>query len=175
MTAAASITPPCARPSNACRTMKSPAPEAGARALADPRRFLRELFDTAVAAVSSDICLPPLLPPAPLGRTIVIGAGKGAAAMARTVERNWPGRLEGLVVTRYGHAVPCERIEVIEAAHPVPDQAGERAARRMLDMVRGLGADDLVLCLISGGGSSLLALPADGITLQDKQAINKAL
>ena len=106
---------------------------------------------------------------------IVVGAGKAAASMAAAVEAHWPGPLEGLVVTRYGHGAPCRRIEVIEAAHPVPDAAGQTAARRMLDTVSGLTPDDLVLCLISGGGSSLLALPAKGITLADKQAINKAL
>jgi glycerate 2-kinase len=154
--------------------MPSPAPEA-LDAARDPALFLRTLFDRAVARVSADQCLPPLLPTAGPGRTIVIGAGKGAAAMARSVERHWPGPLEGLVVTRYGHGVPCERIEVVEAAHPVPDQAGQRAAQRMLELVRGLGEDDLVLCLISGGGSALLALPDEAITLQEKQAINKAL
>ena len=106
---------------------------------------------------------------------IVVGAGKAAASMAAAVEAHWPGPLEGLVVTRYGHGAPCRRIEVIEAAHPVPDAAGQTAARRMLDTVSGLTPDDLVLCLISGGGSSLLAQPAEGITLEDKQAINKAL
>jgi hydroxypyruvate reductase len=95
--------------------------------------------------------------------------------MARAVEEHWPGPLEGLVVTRYGHAVPCERIEIVEAAHPVPDAAGEAAARRILELARGAGPDDLVLCLISGGGSALLALPADGLTLADKQAVNRAL
>jgi glycerate 2-kinase len=142
----------------------------------DPRRFLLDLFGAAVGAVTADGCLPSFLPQPPVnGRTIVVGAGKGAAEMARVVEQHWPGRLEGLVVTRYGHRVPCEHIEVIEAAHPVPDQAGERAARRILDKVTGLTGDDLVLCLISGGGSSLLALPADGVSLADKQALNKAL
>jgi len=105
----------------------------------------------------------------------VIGAGKAAAAMAAAVEANWSGPIEGLVVTRYGHSVPCRHIEVIEAAHPVPDAAGREAARRILDKVKGLGADDLVLCLLSGGGSSLLALPAAELTLEDKQAINRAL
>jgi hydroxypyruvate reductase len=106
---------------------------------------------------------------------LVIGAGKASAAMARAVEDNWPGELSGLVVTRYGYGVPCHHIEIVEAAHPVPDAAGLAAARRTLDMVKGLGADDLVLCLISGGGSSLLALPIEGLTLEDKQAINRAL
>ena len=116
----------------------------------------------------------PRLPP-PKGRTIVIGAGKASAAMARAVEEHWPGPLEGLVVTRYGHGVPCRRIEIVEAAHPVPDAAGRDAAERILALAQGPGADDLVLCLISGGGSALLALPAPGLTLEDKQAVNKAL
>ena len=143
-----------------------------------PRQFLQTLFGAAVGAVTADGCLPAFLParPAPgVGRTIVIGAGKGAAAMAQVVEAHWPGPLEGLVVTRYGHGAPCERIEVIEAAHPVPDAAGQNAARRILDKVAGLTENDLVLCLISGGGSSLLALPAEGVTLADKQALNQAL
>ena len=105
----------------------------------------------------------------------MIGAGKASAAMAKAVEDNWPGDLSGLVVTRYGYGVPCRHIEIVEAAHPVPDAAGLAAARRTLDLVKGLGTDDLVLCLISGGGSSLLALPIEGLTLEDKQAINRAL
>lgn len=141
-----------------------------------PRQFLLDLYASAVAAVSPAKCLPAFLPPPPsTGRTLVIGAGKGAAAMARTVEQHWPGELSGLVVTRYGHGADCQRIEVVEAAHPVPDEAGRQAAARMLQLVQGLSADDLVLCLISGGGSSLLALPGEGITLEQKQAINKAL
>ena len=131
---------------------------------------------SAVGAVSADKCLPPFLPSAPpKGRTLVIGAGKGAAAMAKAVEDWWQGDIEGLVVTRYGHGADCKRTEVVEAAHPVPDEAGRRAAARILQMVHGLTEDDLVLCLISGGGSALLALPADGITLEQKQALNKAL
>jgi glycerate 2-kinase len=105
----------------------------------------------------------------------VVGAGKAAAAMAAAVEANWSGPIEGLVVTRYGHSVPCRRIEVVEAAHPVPDDAGRDAAQRIIERVAGLTADDLVLCLLSGGGSALLALPAPGITFEDKQAINRAL
>ena len=139
------------------------------------RELLLEMFSSATAAVSADKCLPPFLPPAPKGRTLVIGAGKGAAAMAKAVEDHWQGELSGLVVTRYGHGADCRRIEVVEAAHPVPDEAGRRAAGRILDMVQGLTEDDLVLCLISGGGSALLALPAEGITLEQKQAVNKAL
>jgi hydroxypyruvate reductase len=142
----------------------------------NPRQFLLDLYGSAVDAVSAAKCLPPFLPqPAAGGRTLVIGAGKGAAAMAKVVEDRWPGPLEGLVVTRYGHGADCKRIEVVEAAHPVPDEAGRAAAARMLQMVGNLTANDLVLCLISGGGSALLALPADGIALEQKQAINKAL
>lgn len=145
----------------------------------DPKNFLTGLFSAAVDAASAEVCLPPHLPAAPKGRTVVIGAGKGAAAMAKAVEDAWPedanGPLEGLVVTRYGHTAPCKKIEVVEAAHPVPDAECPAAARRILEMVSALGSDDLVLALISGGGSSLLALPADGLTLEDKQTVNKAL
>jgi glycerate 2-kinase len=144
----------------------------------DERALLRRMFDAAIAAASPDIAVPAHLPPPPRGRTVVVGAGKAAAAMARAVERRWPRDkpLSGLVVTRYGHGVgPLARIEVVEASHPVPDAAGLAAAQRILDCVRGLGADDLVLCLISGGGSALLSLPAPGVSLADKQAINRAL
>lgn len=149
---------------------------------ADRRALLRRLFAAAVAAADPARCVPPalaeLLPAPPRGRCIVIAAGKAAAAMARAVEDCWPGdpaQLEGFAVTRYGHGVPCRRIEVIEAAHPVPDAAGLAAARRALDSVRGLTADDLVLVLLSGGGSALLALPAEGVSLADKQAVTRAL
>jgi glycerate 2-kinase len=141
----------------------------------DHRKLLRDMFDAAVAAASPALCVPRHLPKPPKGRTVVVGAGKAAAAMAAAVEANWSGPLEGLVVTRYGHSVPCRHIEVIEAAHPVPDAAGLEAARRILEKVGGLGPDDLVLCLLSGGGSALLSLPAPGVTLEDKQAINRAL
>ncbi len=141
----------------------------------DPRAFLRSLLDAAVAAALPARVVPPHLPPPPRGRTIVIGAGKASAAMARAVEDNWPGPLEGLVVTRSGHGVPCERIEIVEASHPVPDARGHEAARRILALAGSAGPDDLVLCLISGGGSALLTLPADGLTLEDKQAVNRAL
>src|SRR5437762_9084056 len=120
-----------------------------------PREFLRRMFDAAIDAAQPSLCLPPHLPPRPRGRMVVIGAGKASAAMARAVEDNWRGPLSGLVVTRYGYAVPCERIEIVEAAHPVPDAAGLAAAQRLLQLVQGLAAQDLVLCLISGGGSSL--------------------
>lgn len=141
----------------------------------DPRALLTDMFRAAVASAQPALCVPPHLPPPPKGRTVVVGAGKAAASMARAVEENWSGPLSGLVVTRYGHHVPCERIEVVEASHPVPDAAGEQAARRILDIAGGLGPDDLMLCLISGGGSALLALPAPGLTMADKQAVSKAL
>ncbi|WP_026782351.1 glycerate kinase type-2 family protein [Pleomorphomonas koreensis] len=142
---------------------------------ADPRALLRSMFDAAVAAAQPDRCVPPFLPPRPNGRLIVLGAGKASAAMARAVERHWDGPLEGLVVTRYGHAVPTERIEVVEAAHPVPDAAGLAAAQRIRYIAAGAGPDDTVLCLISGGGSALLALPLPGVSLDDKQALARAL
>jgi hydroxypyruvate reductase len=140
-----------------------------------PRTLLQAMFQAAIEAAQPSHCIPPHLPSAPKGRLIVIGAGKASAAMAQAVERHWPGPLSGLVVTRYGYAVPCERIEIVEASHPVPDAAGMEAARRMLGLVANLQADDTVLCLISGGGSSLLALPLEGISLEDKQALNRAL
>ena len=146
-----------------------------AEVAADPRGFLQSLFHSAVDAVSAGRKIGAFLPPPPKGRTLVIGAGKGAAAMAAAVEQRWEGELSGLVVTRYGHGADCRRIEVIEAGHPVPDSAGRDAAHRILAMVRDLSEDDLVLCLISGGGSSLLALPAAGISLAQKQAVSKAL
>ncbi|NLH82443.1 MAG: glycerate kinase [Phyllobacteriaceae bacterium] len=141
----------------------------------DPRDLLRRMFDAAVASARPSVCVPPHLPPPPKGRMIVLGAGKASAAMARAVEDVWDGPLEGLVVTRYGYAVPCDRIEIVEAAHPVPDAAGLEAARRILALAETAGADDTVLCLISGGGSALLALPLDGVSLADDQAIGRAL
>ena len=140
-----------------------------------PTAFLRKLFDAAVNAAQPSHCLPPHLPAPPKGRTLVIGAGKASAAMAKAFEDHWPGEVSGLVVTRYGYGVPCRRIEIVTAAHPVPDAAGLAAARRIAELVQGLSADDLVVCLISGGGSSLLALPAEGLTLEDKQNVNRAL
>lgn len=137
--------------------------------------LLRRLFDAAVASAQPACCVPAHLPAPPAGRTVVMGAGKAAAAMARAVEAHWPGELSGLVATRYGHAVPCRRIRVVEAGHPVPDAAGREAALHMLDLARGLTPDDLLLGLWSGGGSALLPLPAEGLTLADKQAINRAL
>jgi glycerate 2-kinase len=140
-----------------------------------PRDLLTKLFWAAVNAAQPEHCILRFLPEPPPGRTVVIGAGKASAAMAQALERHWPGKMSGLVVTRYGYAVPCERIEIVEAAHPVPDAAGREAAGRLLEVVRGLSADDLVICLISGGGSSLLPLPGEGVSLEDKQAINRAL
>ncbi len=140
-----------------------------------PRDLLTQMFTAAVQAAQPEHCIARFLPTPPKGRTIVIGAGKASAAMAQAFERHWSGPLEGVVVTRYGYAVPCERIEIIEAAHPVPDEAGSIAARRLFEQVAGLTADDLVICLISGGGSSLLPMPAEGIDLQAKQDINRAL
>src|SRR5215472_14028553 len=109
------------------------------------------------------------------GRTVVVGAGKASAAMARAFEEAWPGPVDGLVVTRHGHGVPCERIRIVEASHPVPDAAGQRAARDILALADGLGADDQLVCLVSGGGSALLTLPAPGLSLADKQAVTQAL
>ncbi|MEE9210943.1 MAG: glycerate-2-kinase family protein, partial [Kiloniellales bacterium] len=150
-----------------------------AETLPDPTTLLRALFEAALGAADPKLAVPPHLTPhltpLPKGRTLVIGAGKAAATMAQAVEASWNAPLEGLVVTRYGHAVPCQTIEVVEAAHPVPDEAGRAAAERILNMVQGLRADDLVICLISGGGSALLALPAPGLTLAHKQEVNRAL
>ncbi|MBS1161622.1 MAG: glycerate kinase [Proteobacteria bacterium] len=140
-----------------------------------PREILRHLFETAIAAADPAHCLPPYLPPDDGGRLIVVGAGKASAAMARVVEEHWSGPLDGLVVTRYGHGVPCRRIEIVEAAHPVPDMAGAAGARRVLDKLRGLSPGDRVLALISGGGSALLAVPAAAVTLSEKQALTAAL
>lgn len=140
-----------------------------------PRDILRRLFDAAIAAADPDSCVPPHLPPDDGGRLIVIGAGKASAAMARAVEQHWSGPLEGTVVTRYGHGVPCERIKIIEAAHPVPDAAGEAAALSIFEQISRLTVEDRVLALISGGGSALLAAPAPGVTLAEKRALTSAL
>jgi len=141
----------------------------------EPRALLRQMFDAAIAAAQPALCVPPHLPRPPKGRTIVIGAGKASAAMARALEDHWPGPLQGLVVTRYGYEVPCARIEIVQAAHPVPDAAGVAASRRIAEKVSGLTEDDLVIALISGGGSALLVAPAPGLTLADKRAVNAAL
>ncbi|MEO1191146.1 MAG: glycerate kinase [Pseudomonadota bacterium] len=139
-------------------------------------KLLRGLFEAAVAAAQPAKVLSAALPEPPAGRTLVVGAGKASAAMAAALEAAWRGGpLSGLVVTRYGHAVPCQSIETVEAAHPVPDAAGEEAAGRMLALANSLGEGDLMIALISGGGSSLLSLPAPGLTLADKQAVNRGL
>jgi glycerate 2-kinase len=151
--------------------MRAPAAARGT----DPALLLRSLFDAAVGAAQPRLLLPGRLPSPPAGRTVVVGAGKAAAAMARAVEEHWRGPLSGLVVTRYGHGVPCERIEVVEAAHPVPDERSLEAAGRILALAEALTADDLLICLISGGGSALLALAGSGITLQDKQTVGRSL
>ncbi len=145
-----------------------------------PRQLLRAMFESAIASAQPAVAVPPHLPdPASVkGRLIVIGAGKASAAMARAVEDHWRGpkeQLSGLVVTRYGYSVACDRIEIVEAAHPVPDLAGLQAAERIRGLVQGLSPDDMVLCLISGGGSALLPAPAAGLSLADKQTINTQL
>ena len=141
----------------------------------DQTVFLRSLFDAAIAAAQPSKTLAALLPPPPKGRTLVIGAGKASAEMAKALEDHWRGPLSGLVVTRYGHGAATRHIEIVEASHPVPDQAGADAAARMMALVRGLTADDLVIALISGGGSALLPMPLEGLSLADKQSVNKAL
>jgi hydroxypyruvate reductase len=139
------------------------------------RQLLRSLFDAALKAVDPLESVPKHLPPRPRGRTVVVGAGKAAARMALALERAWDGPLSGLVVTRYGHGEPCRQVEVVEAGHPMPDGAGLQAAQRIRAMVQGLGPDDLVIALVSGGGSALLTAPAEGITLEDKRAVTSAL
>lgn len=141
----------------------------------NPLDFLRSLFTAGVAAADPLLCIPPHLPAPPKGKTVVIGAGKASAAMARAVEDNWQGDLSGLVVTRYGFSVPCERIEIIEASHPVPDAAGREAAGRIVELAKSLGPDDLCIAVISGGASAVLTYPAEGLTLEDKQELNRGL
>ncbi len=140
-----------------------------------PQDLLKQLFQAAVDAAQPGRVVAAHLPVPPAGRTVVIGAGKASAAMAQALEQAWDGPLEGLVVTRHGHAAACEHIEIVEAAHPVPDESSEAVARRMLDLVSGLSEQDLVIALISGGGSALLSLPSAGLSLADKQAVNRAL
>ncbi len=141
----------------------------------EPEALLRAMFAEAVRAALPDKSVPRHMPTPPAGRTIVIGAGKASAAMAKAFEDHWNGPLEGLIVTRYGHAVPLRQIRVVEASHPVPDAAGEHAAAEMLGMVKGLGKEDLVVALMSGGGSALLSVAAEGVSADDKRAVNKAL
>ncbi len=141
----------------------------------EPRILLRQMFEAAIASAQPALCLPPHLPEPPKGRLIVIGAGKASAEMARVVEDHWPGPLSGVVVTRYGYGADCKRIRIIQAAHPTPDDMSVAGAKAVLAEVAGLTSGDLVLCLISGGGSALMCLPGEGLTLADKQAINRAL
>ncbi|MFC4626042.1 glycerate kinase [Daeguia caeni] len=143
--------------------------------ITEPKRFLVSLFEAAVKAADPELVIRNHLPERPKGRTIVIGAGKGSAQMAAAFEKAWDGPLEGVVVTRYGYGTPCQRIEIIEAAHPVPDEAGLVASRRLFDAVSNLTEDDLVVALISGGGSALLPAPPEGMTLADEIAVNRAL
>jgi glycerate 2-kinase len=140
-----------------------------------PDKFLQHLFETATESVSAKNCLPEHLPTPPPGRTIVVGAGKAAATMAQTLEKVWGSPLTGAVVVPYGHTTDCKSIDVMEAGHPVPNEAGQRAANHILQLVSSLTSDDLVIALISGGGSALLSLPAPGIALADKQQVNQAL
>ena len=139
------------------------------------RALLRKMFDAAIASAQPSLSLAKHLPAPPKGRVVVVGAGKASAAMARALEDAWPGPLSGLVVTRTGYNKPCERIEIVEASHPAPGAAGLNAAKRMLDLVSRLTPDDLVIALVSGGGSALLPLPIEGLSLADKQDLNRAL
>lgn len=139
------------------------------------RALLRDLFEAAIAEAMPERRIGAFLPDPPKGRTIVVGAGKGAAQLAQALEEAWPGPLEGVVVTRYGYGAPCKRIEVLEAAHPEPDAAGLEASARLLGAVAGLGPDDLVIALVCGGGSALLPAPPEGLTLADEIALNRAL
>lgn len=143
--------------------------------MTDPKQFLTSIFEAAVAAADPELTIRRHLPEKPKGRTIVIGAGKGSAQMAAAFEKAWQGPLEGVVVTRYGFSAPCERIKIIEASHPVPDANGLEAAKLLLETVSGLTEDDLVVALVSGGGSALLPSPAGKLTLADEVAVNEAL
>ncbi|MFT7137265.1 MAG: glycerate 2-kinase [Akkermansiaceae bacterium] len=142
--------------------------------LAKPNAFLRDLFMAAVERADPMLCVPAHLPPKPDGRVFVLGAGKASARMAEALEATW-GPCDGFVITRYGYGRPCQGIEIVEASHPLPDRAGVDATRRLLEIADGLGADDAVVMLVSGGGSALLCAPADGITLADKQALSAAM
>lgn len=141
----------------------------------DPKALLRQLADAAIRAADPNVRVPPILPTAPK-KAVVLGAGKASAAMARAIETAWPGtELSGLVVTRYGYEVVCDHVEIVLAAHPVPDQAGREAAGRILEMAERATEDDLVIALMSGGGSALLTAPAEGITFEEKQEVNRQL
>ncbi|MCG7505628.1 glycerate kinase type-2 family protein [Mesorhizobium retamae] len=141
----------------------------------DPKAFLTSIFEAAVAAADPELTIRKHLPAKPKGRTIVIGAGKGSAQMAAAFEKVWDGPIEGLIVTRYGYGAPTKQLEVVEAAHPVPDAAGLAAAKRLQEIVSGLSEDDLVVALVCGGGSALLPAPAGSLTLADEIAVNEAL
>ncbi|HSD61469.1 MAG TPA: glycerate-2-kinase family protein, partial [Burkholderiales bacterium] len=143
----------------------------------NPRKLLLDSFKAAVAAADPLKIVPRHLPKPPKGRSLVVGAGKAAAAMAAAVERHWPkgATLEGLVITRYGHGLPTRRIRVVEAGHPVPDEQGEAAAAEILERASTLGRDDLLLALVSGGGSSLLSLPVDGVPMADLKSVTREL
>lgn len=141
----------------------------------EPRKFLTSLFQAAVNAADPAKVLPRFLPPHPKGRTIVVGAGKGSAQMALALEQIWTGRIEGIVVTRYGFGAACKYIRVLESSHPVPDAAGLAAAESLKAAVSGLTKDDLVIALICGGGSALLPAPAGNLTLADEIAVNREL
>ncbi len=154
---------------------QSRTPVASPPAVPDVRAFLLSLFRAALAAADPAVRVPPHLPPPPRGRTVVVGGGKAASSMAAAVEAHWRGPLSGLVISPHGYGLPTRSIAIAEAAHPVPDGAGERAVRRMLELLEGLGEDDLVLALISGGGSALMSLPAEGLTLADKREVTRAL
>ncbi len=143
--------------------------------MTDDRAFLQFLFDAAVAAASPAACMPLWLEDRPQGNVVVVGAGKAAASMAAIVEQQWAAPLSGLVIVPYGHGAECDQIEVVEASHPVPDDNGVAETRRILELVSDLGENDTVVCLLSGGGSSLLCAPAEGITLEEKRAATKAL
>ena len=151
--------------------------ERAAGAHVSPRELLLESFHAAVAVADPLQIVPTHLPRPPRGRTVVVGAGKAAGAMAVAVERHWPAQapLEGLVITRYGHALPTRRVRVVEAGHPVPDEQGEQAAREILSLAAGLGEDDLLVALVSGGGSALLSLPAEGVAMADLKAVTRSL
>lgn len=142
---------------------------------AQDRQLLRQFLDAAIDRVRPANCLAQYLPEAPKGRTVVVGGGKAGGSMVEAFEAAWDDPVEGLVVTRYGYAKPARRIRLVEAAHPVPDEAGLKATAEMLEVVRGMGRDDLVICLLSGGGSALLTCPAEGVTLADKQAVTRDL
>ncbi|MBV1833644.1 glycerate kinase type-2 family protein [Novacetimonas pomaceti] len=143
--------------------------------MSEERAFLTRLFRAAVAAADPEVVLRPFLPSPPAGRTVVVGAGKGVAQLARALERAWDAPLSGIVVTRYGYGVQCERIRVVEASHPVPDAAGLEATRLLFDAVAGLAPDDLVIALVCGGGSALLPAPVEGLDLSDEIALNEVL